>query len=717
MVVAVSTCVVKVNCNGGREIAVTDARYWLPQRRLSKCVGSEVNNPAHMSYEVRLRPFHLLGKRFDMWFTGKGDLESQKEALFNDLFLELKHAAPGARLSYQLRNRLERFSIDARREIVSLVKDGCAPLFVACKRGHVEIVQYLITTCDADLEQKGFYEVPDDRSVHCVTPLWCAAVSGRLPVIRCLVEHGADVNAISDTGSTPVRSACFMTHLDVVSYLVDSGADIIRPNYNGGTCLINSVQSAQLCLYLLQHGAAVNARDVQNKTALHYAIQEHRFETTKLLLEHGADPHARSRYHDDALQTACLKGATKILEYLVSQISYAPERLADAYQLLGSTFLDEHNDSFAALSHWHTAAQIRQTLDPPARPLPAPGQDASPRSTYGGAVEFASMEDLNNVSTDVDAMRTQSLLICERILGPNHKDTLFRLMYRGASYADALRYQRCIDLWQRALQIRVQKDTILYTDTLFTAQALVRLYVDLNQKKLEMSHCVAEEVEPRFEDVVTTFRCLADQVVSMRHLLEVRPVYKRQQECYDRTLRCLTHLIYLLVETYHTPSQEEETRAQVERLVRHNPRSAATGDSLLHLCVSQLNTIKSSYFSDDNQVIFPNLNVIRLLLDSGAHVNARNESRSTPLHIAATPYNFHSPLVEMLLEHGAHLDQPNRAGDCPAAVISGNPQNTVDMMKYVSLRCFAASAVCRHGIPYRGQVPLTLEKFVDFHHV
>ena len=74
-------------------------------------------------------------------------------------------------------------------------------------------------------------------------------------------------------GSTPVRSACFMTHLDIVSYLVENGADIQRGNYNGGTCLINSVQSVQLCLYLLQHGAAVNAKDIQNKTALHYAIQ------------------------------------------------------------------------------------------------------------------------------------------------------------------------------------------------------------------------------------------------------------------------------------------------------------------------------------------------------------------------------------------------------------------------------------------------------------
>lgn len=114
--------------------------------------------------------------------------------------------------------------------------------------------------------------------------------------------------SMSDTGSTPVRSACFMTHLEIVTFLVESGANILRANYNGGTCLINSVQSVPLCEYLLKHGAAVNALDIQQKTALHYAIQEHRLETTKLLLQYKADPYLKSRYGDDSLQTSCLKG-------------------------------------------------------------------------------------------------------------------------------------------------------------------------------------------------------------------------------------------------------------------------------------------------------------------------------------------------------------------------------------------------------------------------
>ena len=42
------------------------------------------------------------------------------------------------------------------------------------------------------------------------------------------MNHGADVNCVSDTGSTPVRSACFMTHLEIVRLLVKYSANIQR---------------------------------------------------------------------------------------------------------------------------------------------------------------------------------------------------------------------------------------------------------------------------------------------------------------------------------------------------------------------------------------------------------------------------------------------------------------------------------------------------------
>lgn len=146
-----------------------------------------------------------------------------------------------------------------------------------------------------------------------------------------------------------------------------------------------------------------------------------------------------------------------------------------------------------------------------------------------GKVMLLQVSELMNFSknsihyvSDLDAMRTQSLLICERILGEQHKDTLFRLMYRGAAYADALRYQRCIDLWRRALEIRIMKDSVLSSDTCFPAQALVRLFVDLNENLLLVHDAYGEMKAPQFEDVASVFLILAQPLVDSRPLLEVR---------------------------------------------------------------------------------------------------------------------------------------------------------------------------------------------------
>ncbi|GBP44129.1 Protein fem-1 homolog A [Eumeta japonica] len=633
-----------------------------------------------------------------------------RDTVFNELMQECKHSAPGARLSARLRTALERMCPTTRREVCSRTRDGCAPLFVACRRGNVEIVEYLIRVCGVDLEQRGVYEVPDDRSEHRVTPLWCAAVAGHLEVLRVLAAAGADLDASSDSGSTPVRSACFMTHLDVVRELVARGADIHRPNYNGGTCLINSVQSVRLCTFLLEHGAAVDATDMQHKSALHYAIQEHRLETARLLLEHGADPALRSRAGDDALQTACLKGAAHIVQLLVQRVPYTDERLADAFELLGSTQLDEFNDMPLALSYWRRATALRHRWSYylEKRPL------VPPRAALRYAREWRTLAELEAAATDMDAMRVQSLLVCERVLGLHHKDTVFRLMYRGASYADAFRYQQCIDLWTWALQIRIEKDSLLYTDTVHTACALTRLMLDARGERLERARGL-----PRYNDVAGVFALLVDYAGPARRALDVRPVYKKQAETFDRALRCLTHLAYLLLETADTSERQAHARGLLRRAVAARLRSAHTGDTLLHLCVSRLNVIRSTYFGEEPPPpapVFPQCGVVRALLEAGADPRMRNESRSTPLHVAAIPYNFSSELVELLLSHGAHIDQPNRFGDLPAALIIANRTSRVRPLRHLSLACLAASALVRHAVPVpEYALPLSLRNFLELH--
>nr|AAM10984.1 AT03259p [Drosophila melanogaster] len=642
--------------------------------------------------------------------------------LSHDLIEECKRSQEDSLLSRHLRHELEKLPRDSRRELVRKQRNGCAPLFIACKRGAVDIAEYLITICEANIEQRGHFEVPEDNSFHYVSPLWAAVVSGKLSMVKYLVRIGCDINATSDSGSTPVRSACYMTHVDIVKFLVENGADIKRPNINGGTCLINSVQSVQLCLYLVRKGADINARDIQDKTALHYAIQEHRLDTTKLLIEQGADPYARSRYGDDALRTACLKGAHHIFDFLKKQLHYTPARLAEAHELMGSTFLDEHNESRVCILHWRMAHHIRAAYSPYIEKKP----QVPLRTAYENAVEFSTLEELDNIATDMDAMRTQSLLICERVLGLTHKDMLFRLTFRGASYADSLQLQRCIDLWRFLLEVRVSNWSILHFETCFAAQALVRLMLDLHVQNSSHIRSDArarfvhqDKVLPRFEDVLGVFRTLSESAIVVKHLLLLRPVFRRQQENYDRVMRCLAHLIYLLINTVHTEAQNKLIcQAVHEAVVVGNLRSASTADTMLHLCASRLNVIKSGYITDDNfadKTVFPNADVIKLLIQCGVDVNTKNEAKSTPLHVACQPYNYDNEIVHLLLKCGGDIDQPNRADKRPYDLIASNPTSTIPLLNFVTLQCLAATAISKHRIPYHNQLHRQLEKFVRNH--
>jgi len=640
--------------------------------------------------------------------TNKPDLSGQHEQLFAELYQEVRLAAPSAQLTYTLRSRLERVDRLHRRAVVSRIKDGCSPLFIACKKGNVEIVEYLISVCQADVEQRGQYEVQDDRTVHTVTPLWCAAVAGKYRVVDVLVRYGADVNSMSDTGSTPVRSACFMTHLDIVRLLVTHNADIQKPNFNGGTCLINSVQSVELCEFLLKHGANVNAQDIQCKTALHYAIQEHRFETTKLLLSFGADPFLESRYRDDALQTACLKGAAEIFQYLIDTLHYSNERIASAFELLGSTFLDEHHDSQRALQYWRASCEVRERAG-------ICKQIQLPRKQYRNLSEFTDRTDLENFSLDLDALRIQSLIICERILGVQHKDMIYKLMYRGAAYADSLQYQHCIDLWKYALELRIAKDTILYCDTCFTAQALVKLFLDLQEKNV--SGVLANPV--RAEDVIHTIELLLADMNYCSSLLQLTPVFKTHQGSWDKVLKIISHLIHLVTQLPRVPALELQLRKKIHKLVVVMDPRNTQGDTLLHLAASKYNSLKTQHIFDDGGTqmgnLFPSVEVVKFLVDCGARVNATNVQGSTPLHTAASLENYKPEIVELLLRKGGHVDMKNKGGVRPSHIMVSNQACNISVTKYMSLKCLCAQVISTNKLPFKGEVPQVLETFIQAH--
>jgi ankyrin repeat protein len=59
-----------------------------------------------------------------------------------------------------------------------------------------------------------------------VTPLFVAAQKGHEPVVRALLEAGADINIARNDGATPLYIAAQKGHAAIVTMLRDSGAVI-----------------------------------------------------------------------------------------------------------------------------------------------------------------------------------------------------------------------------------------------------------------------------------------------------------------------------------------------------------------------------------------------------------------------------------------------------------------------------------------------------------
>ena len=147
------------------------------------------------------------------------------------------------------------------------------------------------------------------------TPLHAAARNPNLDVITFLLDRGADVNAAylghriegPYVDQTPLHSAVrYNSNPDVVMLLLDRGADLTAKDLIGRTPLHWAVQNTipLMTELLLDHGSDINVKDRQGWTPLHLATYEQNTVLVRLLLQKGADPNLASNRGSIALHIA-----------------------------------------------------------------------------------------------------------------------------------------------------------------------------------------------------------------------------------------------------------------------------------------------------------------------------------------------------------------------------------------------------------------------------
>jgi ankyrin repeat protein len=152
------------------------------------------------------------------------------------------------------------------------------------------------------------------------TVLHYAAYSGKLDVVKYLVEQGADVDAKTVVGWTVLHDAAYSGTLDIVKYLVEQGANVDAKNNVGWTPLHAAASSGKLDVvkYLVdEQGADVDAKNNDGWTVLHAAAYYGTLDIVQYLVEQGADVDAERNDGYTVLHSAAASGKLDIVKYLV----------------------------------------------------------------------------------------------------------------------------------------------------------------------------------------------------------------------------------------------------------------------------------------------------------------------------------------------------------------------------------------------------------------
>ena len=157
-------------------------------------------------------------------------------------------------------------------------KPEAVPLYYAAMLGFRDLAEHLIARHPEHVDARGGEQV---------TPMHIAALEGHANILSLLLDHGADIHGRGDADTTPLHR----------------------------TSIYEKLEAGQ---FLLDHGADINARDDYGWTPLHWAVIWDSVQSARFLLEHGADANTSSNTGETPSQLA---GCTSEILELLSEYS------------------------------------------------------------------------------------------------------------------------------------------------------------------------------------------------------------------------------------------------------------------------------------------------------------------------------------------------------------------------------------------------------------
>jgi ankyrin repeat protein len=141
-------------------------------------------------------------------------------------------------------------------------------------------------------------------------------------VAELLIAQGAEVDAKTKDGDTPLLRAALDGHKEVAELLISKGARLDAKNDGGFTVLHGAAEWGwkDMAELLIAKGAQVEAKDKHFAwTPMHMAAWRGQKDTAELLLEKGAQINARTTYGMTPLGIAIQDGQPEMAEFLKSR--------------------------------------------------------------------------------------------------------------------------------------------------------------------------------------------------------------------------------------------------------------------------------------------------------------------------------------------------------------------------------------------------------------
>jgi len=621
---------------------------------------------------------------------------------------------------------------------------------MACAHGDLKAVKHIVENWGVNVEASAVYWrepqwVLVNDKIERASPLFVAARCGHLDIARYLVEKGADITATTISnefpryhGLTPLHGA-FFAHFrsesyrsDMVMFLLEAGADPSALPFDGTPIWEKYSCSLGVIKALVNHGMDLNQRFTspimgtyyaRNITILHffaghsssYYHEDVSFAIVKLLVEKGADlllkddegfsPLLRAAYGEQGYDPQL-----KVLDFLLENDSFSRMEKIEAMELAGAVILGNSRTAKFPIAHKYLrrALQLRQMEKDSKIPL---------QRGSGETIEWVNSEELERGIQNPSEYKMQSLLVRLRILSKS-PGALASLLHRGKRIHIIGDYVKHLHLsW-------VTLDTIGRSDN----------------DKLDYAECVTEVTS----NLVTTLtnlgkyslNLLTDNIIETSlefisktdHLLfkDNGQVHKTGSNLPRNHLKTLLELVTFLA-TLPRVNNQTAIREKLETFVQR-ARCDTMGQTLLHHTCNDL-----QYLS---------LPTIRFLIDSGALPTTADINGDAPLHFLARLNNDDGELVasagHLLLEKGAHLDQRNNSRRTAAEVWMEKYKAENRYLKRTrneavedagwrdrlptwlrddsvpQLQCLTARAIRTNNVPF-SKLPPSLKRFVKLH--